>query len=115
MADVAVTPAAPLMTGAAWAWTAVDSSAAYFAVNSGNTALLINNAGGGNVNVTIKRYATFDGDAVADRIVAVLAGTKKVIGMFPTAVYNIKTGANAGKISFAFSGEVGVTFTLLAT
>jgi hypothetical protein len=115
MAEVVVTPVAPLMTGAAYEWTTASSSDTYVAQNSGNSVLLVDNGGGTNVTVTLNRYATFDGDAVANRTLVVAAGIKKAIGLFPTSIYNVKTGANAGKITFSFSYAGGVSFILLAT
>ncbi len=56
--------------------------------NNGSQMLYVNNASVGSVNVTLATSQTVDGQAVADRVVAVAAGAAKMIGPFKPSQYN---------------------------
>jgi hypothetical protein len=78
--DIAATDVpATVTTGDTWA-------------NTGGEFFYVNNGSGSSINVTFDIQATVDGQAVADRVVAVGAGIAKVIGPFPTGQYNDGSG-----------------------
>lgn len=57
-------------------------------VNTGQEFLLVKNASGGSINVTLDIKATVDSAAVTDPVVAVANGATKIIGPFPKGIYN---------------------------
>jgi hypothetical protein len=73
--------------------------------NDGETFIIVINAGGGSINVTIDAIKLVDGEAVSDRVVAVPAGETRFIGPFPTDIYNQPTG----EVHFDLSGATSVT------
>lgn len=76
----------------------------------GDVRLIVNNASGGSVNVTIQTAATQGGLAVADQVVAVGAGVQKVIGPFDSRLYDRPSGsADAGKVYVDYSAVASVT------
>lgn len=58
----------------------------------GDVVLLVNNASGGSINVTVQTPATEDGLAVAEQVVAVAAGVIKAIGPFRPSTYDRPSG-----------------------
>lgn len=77
--------------------------------NSGSDFVEIKNGGAGSINVTFVTQATVDGEAVADKVVAVPAGTTKIIGPFPKGIYN---NAN-GRVQMTYSAVTSVTVKVL--
>lgn len=82
--------------------------------NDGKVRLLVVNGGVGSINVTITTPATpagrlIDGQAVADRVIAVGAGKHAWLGPFPKGVYN---DAN-GQVKATCSGVTSVTLAIL--
>lgn len=78
-------------------------------VNTGDEIIHIKNGAGVTQTVTIVTDATVDGLAVADRAVAILAGTEQIIGPFPTGTYN---DANA-KVQLTYDAVVTLTIGIL--
>jgi len=56
--------------------------------NTGKEFLWITNAGGSSTDLTITTQKTIDGEAVADKVVALGAGETHCVGPFPTEIYN---------------------------
>lgn len=73
--------------------------------NSGKEFVIIANASVGSITVTIVTQQTFSGLALADQTVAVGAGVTKLIGPFPTQLYN---DANA-RVQLTYSGVTTLT------
>lgn len=57
-------------------------------LNTGREYLIIRNAGGSPVNVTVTTPVTTDGLAVSDRVIAIGAGATHFLGPWPKGVYN---------------------------
>lgn len=72
-------------------------------LNTGFEFLLVRNAHSASINVTLVTQQEVGGLAVADRVVAVVNATTKLIGPFPAALYNVASGADANKMYVDFS------------
>jgi len=88
MADL--TANTPSRTASDIAANQEDGAAAITFANTGKEFLLVDhtNAGGSASNLTIATTLTIDGGAVADKVVAISAGEKHLVGPFPTNIYN---------------------------
>jgi hypothetical protein len=73
--------------------------------NNGRTYLHVKNGGGAPITVTIVTQYTAGGLALADQAVSVANGAEKVIGPFPTDLYN---DAN-GETTVTYSATTSVT------
>lgn len=105
-----VTPSGILISGALP--TAADDTMTF--ANDGRTVIAVCNGSAGSINVTEASTKVIpDGGAadltVQDRIVAVAAGETRVIGPFPTDVYNDA----AGVVTLTFSAKTTVTVQAL--
>lgn len=63
-------------------WTPDNANGEQFAYAGGRNKLVVNNASGGSINVTVKATPSLtlpDGTTVADKVVAVAAGAIRVI------------------------------------
>lgn len=69
-------------------------------VNTGVEFLQVRNSGGAEYDVTLITPGTVDGQAVADRVVAIPAGETHLIGPFPEAVYDQLSGVDKGNLAF---------------
>lgn len=80
--------------------------------NDGKVRLLVVNGGVGSINVTILTPSNrlIDGQAVADRVIAVGAGKHAWLGPFPKNVYNDADGL----VKATCSGVSSVTLAVLA-
>lgn len=92
-------------TGLTAAYTAADGSNQNAFVNDGRTYLHVKNGGGGAITVTIDTPGVVDGLAVGNLAVSVGAGVEKVLGPFPTNIYN----QSDGKVYVDWSGVTSVT------
>lgn len=113
MANVAVTQQSSVPAGQVLDDGAATTTDFFYWPNNGRDILLVTNASGGSIDVTINRYATYDGDTVADRVVAVPDGKTVAIGPFDQSIYNAPSGALEGNTIFAFSDDTGVTFQVI--
>lgn len=77
--------------------------------NTGKEFLEVKNGGAASINVTLDIVATLDGQPVTDPVVAVGAGVTKIIGPFPTGIYN---DAN-GRVNVSYSAVTSVTVKVL--
>jgi hypothetical protein len=86
-----LTPSAYTRAGLDLATEAAADATGNNWVNSGKEFLYVDNQGAVTCNVTLvynTTSQTFDGQAVANKVVAVAAGARKIIGPFPTGIYN---------------------------
>jgi hypothetical protein len=83
-------------------------------VNTGAEMLVVNNASGSPINVTIPLTPTPDGLAVTSRVVAVAAGKIELIGDFPPGQYNDATGVVKATCSAVATVTIGVFKRILA-
>ncbi len=67
------------------------------------------NGGGGSINATIDAQLTADGNAVADKVIAIAAGVTKALGPFSPSIYNDVDG----NVNVAFSGQTSVVATVI--
>lgn len=75
-------------------------------VNDGKlTFVHVKNGSGSSINVTIATPGSVDGNAIADKVVAVPAGEERIIGPFPTSWYN----QSDGTVHVDFSAVTAVT------
>ncbi len=109
MARVAVTVAAVRRSGnnITTLPNAADAQGHYMD-NDGRTFLVINNANAGTVVVTVQTPRTVDGLAVAELTLSMGAGTRWILGPFPTATFN-QSGSDRGRIYIDFDITAGVT------
>lgn len=77
--------------------------------NTGQEFVEVKNGSGGSINVTLDIRATIDGAAAVDPVVAVGAGVTKIIGPFPTGIYNDSNG----RAKITYSAVTSVTTKVL--
>lgn len=109
MARTALTPTAVTAAGATIALAAANADGSTIP-GTGDVLLLVNNASGGSINVTAVTPGTQDGQAIADRVVAVGAGVQKIIGPFPPRTY---TDEADSLVDIDFSAVTSVTVQAL--
>jgi hypothetical protein len=78
-------------------------------VNDGRTFLHVKNGGAGAITVTVTTPAQISGIDVADIAVSVPNGSERMIGPFPTNLFN----ASTGKASITYSGVTSVTIAAI--
>ena len=93
-----LTVAAVTRAGVDVAGVAADAAGDEWA-NDGKQFVEVNNGSAGSINVTLNIRATVDGAAAVNPVVAIAAGARKIIGPFPTGVYNDSNGR--AKISYS--------------
>ena len=71
--------------------------------NDGQTFIRVVNGGGSPAVVTIATPTKVGGNAIADRVVSVAAGTEQNIGPFPPGIYNDS------------NGDINITFDFVTT
>jgi hypothetical protein len=91
MARSALTAQTISRAGVKPSYTAVNSDGNYFA-NNGREFLHVKNGSGSSINATVQTPGTVDGLGISDLIVAVPAGEERMIGPFPSGVYNQTDG-----------------------
>lgn len=74
--------------------------------NTGQEFVEIKNGGGGGITVTLNITALLDGAAAVNPTVSIAAGQTKIIGPFPTSIYN---NASTGRAKVTYSGVTSVT------
>lgn len=111
MARTALVPVSAVDIGIATPFTAANV-AGHSIPGGGDTLLLVNNASGSPINVTVQTPATEGtaGLAVAEQIVAVAAGTIATIGRFNPTLYDRPSGgSDPGLVYVDFSAVTSVT------
>jgi len=78
--------------------------------NDGRTWIEVTNSGSATRTLTIQTQKTFNGFALADRTVSITDGTTKKIGPFPTDIYNVQAGADAGKVYIDYQATFHADF-----
>jgi len=73
-------------------WAAPTPGTGDTFTNTGREAILVNNGGDSNLNVTIETPASVDGLAIADRIITVGPTSIALLGPFPRATYSDSEG-----------------------
>lgn len=108
MARTQLTAQSPTAAGIALAFAAanVDGHSFY---NTERTMLYVKNGGAASINVTLQTPGIVDGNAVADRVIAVAAGAERLIGRISDAAYN--RGDNTVYVDF--SAITSVTVALI--
>lgn len=74
--------------------------------NTGYEIFVVKNGSGGSINVTFTSTVTVDGQAVADKVVAVADGAHVSIGPFPVGYYD-------DTVAVAYSDVTSVTVKVL--
>lgn len=77
--------------------------------NTGREFIWVDNGSASPITVTLDIKETVDGQPVTDPTVTVAAGVAKMIGPFPTGVYN----DDCGKVNFTVSLATTVTVAAL--
>lgn len=72
-------------------------------VDTGHVFLVVDNAGGSAVTVTIQTNATVDGMTVGPRVVTVAATSTSFIPVYPANYAQPSTSVNAGRAQVTFS------------
>lgn len=84
------------------------------AILPAGTVLMVKNANGSSINVTVETPETRAGLAVTDQVVAVANGATALIGNFPASTFVRPAGASdPGVIYVDFSAVSGVTVAAL--
>ena len=104
-----LTPQQIARTGLAPTFGSADGTNQNAFYNDGRTHLHVKNGGGSSINVTIDTPNTVDGLAISNLVVAVPAGGERIIGPFPTNIYNQLDG----KVYVDWSGVTSVTVACL--
>jgi len=97
-----LTAVSPARSANALAGEAASAGGDEFA-NTGKHLLVIEhtNGGGADATLTITTQMTVDGEAVADKEIAIVKGTRYLIGPFPTGIYN----DGDGMVQLTYSSE----------
>jgi hypothetical protein len=107
MARTTLTAQTPGSAGHTPTYAAANADGHQFR-NSGRSILHVKNGGGGSINVTILTPGSADGNAVADKVVAVPAGQERMISLKNRGVYQQADGWTL----VDFSGVTTVTVGL---
>lgn len=109
MADI--TPISPALAGVNPSPAAASVGGDALINPRGNGLLVVNNGGGGSINVTIAAQTTarsgdgfFPAQTLGNNVVAVPAGAQRVIGPIPAAFNDVN-----GKAQITYSGVTSVT------
>lgn len=85
---------------------AADVAGDEFTLDNGKSHfIVINNGDVSSMNVTVKTYGEIDGAPTEDRVVAVGAGERKMVGPFPKRTY----GDANGKVQLTYSSVTSLT------
>lgn len=100
-----ITPTNVLATGVAQSLSAASGDGHKF-VNTAKEFVVVNNEYTDPVTLTVVTGGTADGYAIDDVDVSIAAGATKLMGPFATAVFNQRSGADAGKVYLTFDAAV---------
>lgn len=78
-------------------------------VPTGDEFILVNNASGASITVSLDIVPTVDGQVVTDRTVVVAPATTRIIGPFPLALYR-DTTTGLARITYSAVTSVTVGF-----
>jgi hypothetical protein len=100
----------PTSSGITPAYSTPDTVNGNMFSNDGQTILHVKNASGGSINVTLTTPNAPDGNAVADKIVAVPAGAERMISNLSPAIYSQPgSSTDVGYCYVDFSSATSVT------
>lgn len=117
MARVSQTTQAVVKTGLVAAFTAPTSGVGNGdIIDTGRVVLVVNNAGGSSITVTVLTPVTVDGLALTPLTVTVAAGTIAYIGPFSTSTFGRPTsaGVDANRAYVEYSSVTSVTRAVLS-
>lgn len=107
-----LTPITPALSGNDLAGVAASGGGDEVANPKGTVMLFVANAGGGSINVTLTAVETnrkasppFPAMTLANQVVAVPAGGRRLIGPIPKAFNH----ATTGRVAISYSGVTSVT------
>lgn len=107
-----ITPQSSARVATDLVWVAATVTTGDQWVNTGNEMLLVNNASGAPINVTIPTPILADGNlTVADKVIAVGAGKIGFLGPFPRATYS--DAADSFKAKAVCSSVTSVTLAVV--
>lgn len=99
--------------GTQLSYTSADSANGMMFDNAGDTVLIVKNASGASINVTINAVADEAGRSV-NYVQAVAAGTEAIIAPLRPAWWNQRS-ADIGKVYVDFSASTSVNVAALKT
>lgn len=108
MARTPLTPTKITVAGAAPVGVAAVADG-HSVKNTGREFVLVDNASGSTVTVTVVTPITVGGRAVADDAVSIPAGQSRYIGPWPIDVYNQKPGVSGSDVHLNLSATASVT------
>lgn len=100
------TPAIVTRAGVDTVGNAADATGDEWA-NTGQQFVEVKNGGGGSITVTLNIRALIDGAAAVNPTVTIAAGQTKMLGPFPSGIYNDTQNPPRAKITY--SGVTSVT------
>lgn len=77
--------------------------------NTGKEFIEVKNGGAGAITVTLDVQTTLDGMAITDPTVSIAAGATKIIGPFPTHIFNDSNS----RVNVTYSAVTSVTVKVL--
>lgn len=82
--------------------------------NDGNVYLYIDNNGASAATVTVETPNTYQGLAIDDVAISLTAGQIKIAGPFPTELFNVASGDDAGCVRLTFGGTGSADVDVMA-
>lgn len=82
--------------------------------NDGNVYLYLHNNGASTATVTVVTPNTYQGLAVDNVAIALTAGQIKIAGPFPTELFNVASGDDAGCVRLTFGGTGSADVDVMA-
>lgn len=89
--------------GAALTFSGADVGTPYLVVNDGKTLFVVRNDHVSSVNVTPAPQVELPGASNSGTAVAIASNEEKILGPYDPNIWNIKSGNDAGKMSFITS------------
>jgi hypothetical protein len=100
-----ITPTNVVATGIAQSLSAASGDGHKF-VNTAKEFVIVTNDYTDTVTLTVVTGGTADGFAIDDVDVTIAAGATKLVGPFATAVFNQRSGADAGRVYLNWDATV---------
>jgi len=87
-------------------------------LNSGNEFIVLKSSNASPITVTFETTKTYSSLSVADRTVVVAGAVggvqgQSLVGKLLKDVYNVATGADAGKVAMTYTTNTGLTIAVL--
>lgn len=114
MASQSITPIeVPYVSSTTVTFTALSTSLTASFVNDGKSIAVVKNGGGSPINVTLQTVADQYG-RTANTAYAIAAGAERVFAPTAPAVFNQRSGADAGKTLITTSSTASVSIAVLS-